>query len=187
MKTNPFLCSAFSFLLLTACASGDRNGPRRAELLFVGGGQSGESSKYASWLAIDLFRSGINLTYSEDPADIDGEKLRAYDGLVLFDLPGSLSADRRRALHGFLEAGKGLVVLGEDPASSDCPTWFARLIAGAQPVDGAKTRSDVSARHMIKEKAAYFMSHRVGERPTGKHRTSCGRSTRALGGPSAGP
>jgi len=146
MKLNSFLCAAFSCLLLVACTFGGRNEPRRAELLFVG--SADEAGKYASWLAIDLFKTGINLTYADDLADLDKNKLRAYDGLLLFALPDSLSADGQRALDGFLASGKGLVVLGEAPAAPDSPTWLAKTLAGA--------KAESTAGQMTKGKGRIF-------------------------------
>ena len=55
-----------------------------------------EASKYASWLAIELFQSGINLTYTEDLGDLNKKGLRVYDGVVLFAVSDSIAADQQR-------------------------------------------------------------------------------------------
>lgn len=120
-------------LLLIACTS---DSPRRAEVLFLGhAGESAESTKYASWLAIELFKSGINLTYTVDRNDLNDNNLDVYDGLILFSGLDSLSSNQIDAVEDFVEDGKGLITLGMDPANS--PAWYREMISGGESTDSA--------------------------------------------------
>lgn len=46
-------------VFLTSCRADE---PRRAEVLFIGAGNK-QSSNQATWLSVELFKSGINLMY----------------------------------------------------------------------------------------------------------------------------
>ncbi|MFB2119387.1 PVC-type heme-binding CxxCH protein [Parapedobacter sp. 2B3] len=115
MKLIAYLYIAVFCLLLIQCTGDNRDYPRRAEVLFVGSADEAvESGKYASWLAIELFKSGINLTYSQDPADLTKQNLRVYDGVVLFAISDSLAADQQRVLADFVADGRGLLSFGTE-------------------------------------------------------------------------
>src|SRR5690606_29438866 len=59
--------------------------PRRAEVLFLGNeSQHHDSQKYAPWLSIKLFKSGINLTYTNSLSDLNQETLAKIDGLIIY-------------------------------------------------------------------------------------------------------
>ncbi len=88
----------YSVLLLNGCANKTststtstakditgRKDPRRAQILFLGhNSKHHDSNKYAPWLAISLFKSGINLTYTTSLDDLNAENLSKYDGLVIY-------------------------------------------------------------------------------------------------------
>ena len=62
----------------------DSKSARRAEVLFLGHtSKHHDSGKYAPWLSIKLFHSGINMTYTVDLKDINTENLKKYDGLII--------------------------------------------------------------------------------------------------------
>ncbi len=118
-------------LLLFRCTS---DYPRRAEVLFLGHSDaSTESAKYASWLAIELFKSGINLTYTVDRDDLNEDNLDRYDGIILFSQLDSLSSDQASALEDFVKDGSGLIALGADPANG--PAWYVEAINGQPSTD----------------------------------------------------
>ena len=121
-------------LLLIRCTS---DYPRRAEVLFVGGAANGqtESSKYASWMAIELFKSGINITYTGDRQDLNEDNLEIYDGVILFSQLDSLSDDQSDALEDYVRSGRGLVVLGAESVSR--PAWYVEALTDQQTVDSA--------------------------------------------------
>jgi len=104
-------------ILLVRCTS-DSN-PRRAEVLFLAGNDASiESGKYASWLAIELFKSGINLTYTADWNDLNEANIDRYDGIVLFSRVDSISSDQENTLDDFVKGGKGLIAIGVKPPIS---------------------------------------------------------------------
>ena len=88
-------------LLITGllCAFSQDEG-RRAEVLFFG---KENKTQHASWLATKLFKSGINLTYSEKL-----DNLEQYDGLIINAL---LTPVQEQKVKAFVESGKGLVFL----------------------------------------------------------------------------
>src|SRR5690606_39920665 len=113
MKLISYLYIAVFCLFLSQCTSDDRNYPRRAEVLFVGSADEAvEAGKYASWLAIELFKSGINLTYTSDLGDLNKKSLRVYDGVVLFAVSDSISTEQQRAVAEYVEVGMGMLSLG---------------------------------------------------------------------------
>ncbi len=79
---------------------------RRAEALFVGS----NSNVQATWLATKLFKSGVNITYTERPDDLQPSRLAAYDA-VIYCTAKPPSAAAQAALRTFVEGGKGLLVL----------------------------------------------------------------------------
>lgn len=107
------LC-AFTF------AAGRDNG-RRAEVLFLG--QKG--TIHATWLATKLFKSGINLTYTENAADLSAAGLSAYDGLIV-NTSTPLTPARDAIVRQFIASGKGLVILNKGAAAFKNSTWAAR-------------------------------------------------------------
>lgn len=104
-----------------------------------------EASKYASWLAIELFQSGINLTYTEDLADLNKKALRAYDGVVLFAVSDSIAADQQRVLADFVSGGKGLLSFGTE----------SLVIDGAKPAEAKDGAAD-SVQYLVKGSGRIF-------------------------------
>jgi len=134
-------------LFFIQCTNDNRNYPRRAEVLFVGGAnESDESGKYASWLAIELFKSGINLTYTTDFADLNKKNLSVYDGLVLFAVSDSISSEQKGRLSDFVAGGKGLISLGAASA----------IISGEVPAEGTLEGAGDSAAQFVKGKGRVF-------------------------------
>jgi hypothetical protein len=77
---------------------------RRAEVLFLGhNSKHHDSGKYAPWLSIKLFKSGINMSYTVDPNDINPENLKKYDGLIIYANHDSLSPSQESAMKAFVE------------------------------------------------------------------------------------
>lgn len=98
---------------------------RRAEILFVGKSTaSGDAGKYASWMATRLFKSGINLTYTDALSDINTAKLAKYDAVVINSSFPALTPARDAALQKFVEGGKGLVLLNVASASFKNSAWL---------------------------------------------------------------
>lgn len=101
--------------------AGGYDSGRRAEVLFLG--QKG--TIHASWLATKLFKSGINLTYTENAADLTAAGLSAYDGLIV-NTGVPLTPARDAAVRQFVASGKGLIILNKGAAAFKNSAWAAR-------------------------------------------------------------
>src|SRR5699024_8517967 len=99
-----------------------------AEVLFLGYGVDNVTA-YANWTGIELFKSGINLTYTEDFDDLNLDYLNKYDALVLFVKDKELSQDQDQAIKRFLEGGKGLAVFNSTANSFKGSTWLNEYIS----------------------------------------------------------
>lgn len=131
------MCRIF-FLLLTCAflSTGctDRTAsdtPRRAEVLFLGHtSEHHHSDKYAPWLAVKLFPSGINLTYTTQPEDLNPENLAKYDALIIYANYDTISASQEAALKDFVQGGKGLVPLHCATGCFKNSDWYIHAIGG---------------------------------------------------------
>ncbi|MFZ4647589.1 MAG: PVC-type heme-binding CxxCH protein, partial [Gemmataceae bacterium] len=104
---------------------------RRGEVLFLGNvGKHHDSGKYAPWLAISLFKKGINLTYTTDLADLNDENLSHYDGLIIYANHETLSPTQEQAMKAFVEGGKGLIPLHSASGCFKNSDWYINTIGG---------------------------------------------------------
>lgn len=146
MKLISYLYVVVFCLFLIQCTGDNRDYPRRAEVLFVGSAdEATEAGKYASWLAIELFKSGINLTYTDNPGDVNPKDLRAYDGVVVFALSDAITDEQQRVLTAFVEDGKGLLSFGDAPL----------IISGDEPAEGKGEGAD-SVQYLVKGNGRIF-------------------------------
>ncbi|MCE7043468.1 PVC-type heme-binding CxxCH protein [Dyadobacter sp. CY312] len=104
---------------------------RRAEVLFLGhNSKHHDSGKYAPWMAIKLFQSGINMTYTVDLKDLNPENLKKYDGLIIYANHDTLSASQESALKAFVQGGKGLIPLHSAAGCFKNSDWYIKTIGG---------------------------------------------------------
>ncbi|MPR37002.1 PVC-type heme-binding CxxCH protein [Salmonirosea aquatica] len=104
---------------------------RRAEVLFLGNtSKHHDSGKYAPWLAIKLFESGINTSYTVDLNDLNPENLAKYDALIIYANHDVISPAQEAALKGFVEGGKGLVPLHSASGCFLNSEWYLKTIGG---------------------------------------------------------
>ena len=104
---------------------------RRAEVLFLGHtSKHHDSGKYAPWLSVKLFKSGINMTYTVDLNDINPENLKKYDGLIIYANHDSLSPAQESAMKAFVEGGKGLIPLHSASGCFRNSSWYVKTIGG---------------------------------------------------------
>ncbi|NIJ51648.1 PVC-type heme-binding CxxCH protein [Dyadobacter arcticus] len=104
---------------------------RRAEVLFLGhNSKHHDSGKYAPWLSVKLFKSGINMSYTADPNDLNPENLRKYDGLIIYANHDSLSPSQEAAMKAFVEGGKGLIPLHSASGCFRNSAWYIKTIGG---------------------------------------------------------
>ncbi len=112
-------------------ASDDDLMPRRAEVLFLGNvSKHHDSGKYAPWLAIATFKSGINITYTTELSDLNSGNLAKYDGLVIYANHDTISASQEAALKNFVESGKGLIPLHSASGCFKNSEWYIKTIGG---------------------------------------------------------
>ncbi|WP_031528301.1 PVC-type heme-binding CxxCH protein [Dyadobacter crusticola] len=138
MKKNILII--FAAILIVSCArnpSGNAGSDassgsaRRAEVLFLGhNSKHHDSGKYAPWLAIKLFRSGINMTYTADLSDITAENLSKYDGLIIYANHDSLPPPQESAMKAFVESGKGLIPLHSATGCFRNSQWYIKTVGG---------------------------------------------------------
>lgn len=104
---------------------------RRAEVLFLGHeSKHHDSGKYALWMAIKLFRSGINMTYTTSLNDINPANLAKYDGLIIYANHEVLPKEQEEALKAFVEGGKGLIPLHSASGCFRNSEWYIKTIGG---------------------------------------------------------
>ena len=101
-----FLC--LGTVLFVSCSQ--ETGPRRLEVLFLGhASEHHPSEKYAPVLSTAVARSGINITYTNSPADLNQENLAKFDALILYANHDSITSSQEKALLDFVESGKGFI------------------------------------------------------------------------------
>jgi len=90
--------------------SASRNAPRRVEILFLGHkSEHHNSAKFAPMLMTALFDKGINISYTDDPNDLNQANLAKYDGLLLYANHDKIAPEQEQALMAFVESGKGFI------------------------------------------------------------------------------
>ncbi|MBI0398356.1 PVC-type heme-binding CxxCH protein [Cyclobacterium marinum] len=128
----------FAVLILFWMACGTKNkeielfdGPRRAEILFLGHDNTHhDSEKLMPILARHLFQKGINLTYTSDLKDLNEEKLRLYDGLIIYANHEAISAEQEVALKNYVEGGKALIPIHSASFCFQNSDWFIETVGG---------------------------------------------------------
>ena len=104
---------------------------RRAEVLFLGhNSKHHDANKYAPWLAITLFKKGINLTYTTSLNDLNTANLAKYDGLIIYANHDTISSSQEAALKAFVEGGKGLIPLHSATGCFKNSDWYISAIGG---------------------------------------------------------
>ncbi|GEO08110.1 hypothetical protein SAE01_06060 [Segetibacter aerophilus] len=59
----------------------------------------------------EYFKDGINITYANDPNELNEVNLKNFDGLVLYANYDEITKDQEKALLGFVKGGKGFIPL----------------------------------------------------------------------------
>jgi putative membrane-bound dehydrogenase-like protein len=116
----------------TVPQSSELKPPRRGEVLFLGNeSKHHDSGKYAPWLAIALFKKGVNLTYTTTPNDLNPENLRNYDGVIIYANHDEITPAQETALKEFVESGNGLIPLHSAAGSFRNSDWYISTTGGA--------------------------------------------------------
>jgi uncharacterized protein len=117
-----------AILIIAACLSfgvssikSGNEAPRRLEVLFLGhtSNQHHNSEKLASIFNKEYFKSGINITFTMDPNDLNEANLAHYDALIVYANHDTISNSQADALLGFVKGGKGFIPL-------HCASWCFR-------------------------------------------------------------
>lgn len=86
------------------------NLPRRLEILFLGhNSKHHDSEKLADILSKELFKEGLNITYTTNPDDLNEANLKHFDGLLVYANHDNISSSQEKALLDFVKAGKGFI------------------------------------------------------------------------------
>jgi putative membrane-bound dehydrogenase-like protein len=85
---------------------------RRLEILFLGHkSKHHDSQQLADILNKEYFKDGINITYTNDPNDMNDANLKNFDGLVVYANHDEITKDQEKALLSFVKGGKGFIPL----------------------------------------------------------------------------
>ncbi len=125
---------------------------RRAEVLFLGNASKHhDSGKYAPWLAIKLFESGINTSYTEDLNDLNPKNLAKYDALIIYANYDVISPAQESALKDFVEGGKGFIPLHSASGCFLNSEWYIKTVGGqfATHKTGDFTAEIVNTNHPV--------------------------------------
>lgn len=114
LKTLAICLIGFFFLANPA------NPPRRLELLFLGHNSTHHNSEQlADIMSKEYFKSGINISYTTNPDDLDANVLSKYDGLIVYANYDSISSSQEKALLDFVKGGKAFIPI-------HCASWCFR-------------------------------------------------------------
>ena len=89
------------------------NPPRRLEILFLGhkNNRNHNSERLADIFNKEYFKTGINITFTNEPDDLNEKNLENYDGLIVYANHDTISASQEKALLNFVRSGKGFIPL----------------------------------------------------------------------------
>ncbi len=86
------------------------SGGRRLEILLLGHkSKHHDSELLADILTKQYFKDGINISYTNDPDDLNDQVLGKYDGLVVYANYDSIKPAQEKALLNFVKSGKGFI------------------------------------------------------------------------------
>ena len=84
--------------------------PRRLEILLLGHkSKHHDSEVLANILTKEYFKDGINISYTNNPDDLDEKVLSNYDGLMLYANYDSITPKQEKALLNYVKSGKGFI------------------------------------------------------------------------------
>ena len=119
--------AATSKVTLPAAISLDPKDADALRLLLVTGGHPHEQSFYA---VLDG-RRDMRVDVNPHPSAFNGDLVKAYDVIVLYDFVQDVPEAQRKNLQTFLESGKGLVVLHHAIADfQNWPWWWQEVVGG---------------------------------------------------------
>ncbi|MDQ3846106.1 MAG: ThuA domain-containing protein, partial [Bacteroidota bacterium] len=110
-----------SIIFIAASAYKLFDNPRRLEILFLGhkANRHHNSELLADILTKEYFKDGINISFTDNPDDLNKDNLSHYDGLIVYANHDTISAAQEKALLDFVRSGKGFIPL-------HCASWSFR-------------------------------------------------------------
>src|SRR5215213_2376769 len=83
--------------------------PKRAEVLFLGhkNNRNHNSELLADIMTKEYFKSGINISFTTEPDDLNEKNLNNYDGLIVYANHDTIGTSQAKALLDFVRSGKG--------------------------------------------------------------------------------
>ncbi|MCC6585344.1 MAG: ThuA domain-containing protein [Bryobacterales bacterium] len=161
MQTAGF---AGSFVRGVAWAAAGAMAPRQPEAgqkvraMVVVGGHDHDTSFYGVFEGAP----GIKTTVNPHPTAFRKDMVKAVDVAVLYDLVNEIPADQKAILQGFLESGKGLVVVHHAIADYNSWEWWWREVVGGRyllkPLDG---QAASTFKHDVEMNAKVVAEHPV--------------------------
>ncbi len=124
-----------------ATTSAAENG--RLRVLFLGDNGHHRPTERAKELLPVLSQRGIDLFYTDNPADLNHSELARYHAVMLYNNHMTVAPDQLDALLSFVERGRGLVVLHCASASFQNSEAFIKLVGAAFKSHGTGTFSTV--------------------------------------------
>ncbi|MGB7345264.1 MAG: PVC-type heme-binding CxxCH protein [Pirellulaceae bacterium] len=100
---------ALLFIMSIACQGISLAADPALKLLFLGDQKSHQPAIRFKIIQPVLADKGIDLTYTEDVTQLNGETLAKYDGLVLYANIDKIAPDQAKALLDYVASGKGFV------------------------------------------------------------------------------
>src|SRR5687768_2258851 len=125
--------------IVTSAAAAQAPGSGRVRALFLGDNGHHRPYARAKELVPVLAHRGVDLFYTDDPADLNADKLNQYHVLTLYNNHMNVSQAQLNALLKFVQNGGGLVVLHCASASFQNSEEFIRLIGAAFKSHGYAT------------------------------------------------
>ncbi|MBO9683969.1 MAG: ThuA domain-containing protein, partial [Flavisolibacter sp.] len=103
--------SAIIFFVAATTIKKPSDRPRRLEILFLGhkNNRSHNSELLADIMTKEYFKSGINITFTTEPDDLNEKYLKKFDGLLVYANHDTISASQAAALLNFVRSGKGFI------------------------------------------------------------------------------
>ena len=109
-----FVTLSIAFIFVAAIKkSAPDKAPRRLELLFLGhkNNRNHNSEMLADIMTKEYFKSGINISFTSNPDDLNEKNLKNYDGLIVYANHDTIGASQATALLDFVKSGKGFIPL----------------------------------------------------------------------------
>ena len=114
----------------------DEDESQSINLLVVTGGQTLRSQiDLVPTSFYNIFTESTSLKWdhaTQDEAAFQSERLLEYDVILLYNRSDTLSTSSKMNLKGFLEAGKGLIVLHHSLGSYNQWDWWYKQVVGAK-------------------------------------------------------